>query len=122
MIPLDVHQLPAPVAAFIQAGNAGDPDAFIATFSDDALLNDEQREHLGRAAIAAWAAKFWFGASVTMSVTKAADHHGSIVLTAKMDGTYDKAGLPDPLLLTFYFTLAGERIVQLIILLNKKAG
>lgn len=122
MTPLDVNQLPPPIGAFIRAGNAGDPAAFIATFSPDALLNDEHREYLGHKAIAAWAAKFWFAANVTMAVTKAAEHQGNVVLTAKMDGTYDKAGLPDPLLLTFYFALAGENIVQLIILLNKTSG
>jgi hypothetical protein len=32
-----------------------------------------------------------------------------------------KTGLPDPLLLTFYFTLRGDKITKLIILLNKPA-
>jgi len=36
-----------------------------------------------------------------------------------MDGTYDKTGLPDPLILSFYFSLRGDQITQLIILRNQ---
>jgi hypothetical protein len=36
-----------------------------------------------------------------------------------MDGTYDKTGLPDPLILSFYFSLRGDQITQLIIIDNK---
>jgi hypothetical protein len=56
-----------------------------------------------------------------MEVVRAVDRHGDVILTAKLDGTYDKTGLPDPLILTFYFTLRGDRIVTLIILHNKPA-
>jgi hypothetical protein len=43
-----------------------------------------------------------------------ADH-----IHAKMDGTYDKTGPPDPLIRSFYFSLRGGQITQLIILLNQ---
>jgi hypothetical protein len=36
-----------------------------------------------------------------------------------VDGDYDKRGLPDPLLLVFYFSIHLERLVQLIILRNE---
>ena len=60
-----------------------------------------------------------FGTKVTMAVQRAWDRDGNITVHAKIDGTYDKAGLPDPLILTFYYTLREAKITQLIILLNK---
>jgi hypothetical protein len=36
-----------------------------------------------------------------------------------VDGDYDKRGLPDPLVLAFYFSVHREKVVQLIILRNE---
>jgi hypothetical protein len=38
---------------------------------------------------------------------------------AHVDGNFAKTRLPDPLVLTFYFSISNERIVQLIIVLNQ---
>src|SRR6266481_7942861 len=103
-------KLPNSVTAFIQATNDHDNTAFLASFSEDALVNDVQREFWGKAAIAKWAEREIFGAKVTMEVVNAVDHYGDLIVTAKLDGNYDKTGLPDPLILTFYFTLRGNKI------------
>jgi hypothetical protein len=42
----------------------------------------------------------------------------SATVTAGMDGTYDKTHLPSPLVLTFYFSVEGPHIVQLVIVHN----
>jgi hypothetical protein len=112
-------KLPAPITAYIQATNDHDLDAFLASFSEDALVNDIQREFWGKAAIAKWAAREIFGPKVTMEVVNVVDHYGDLIVTAKLDGDYDKTGLPDPLILTSYFTLHGDKITKVIILLNK---
>jgi hypothetical protein len=39
---------------------------------------------------------------------------------ASVTGDYDKTGLPDPLELRFYFTLAGDAIAQLIVIPAKR--
>ena len=114
-------KLPQPVAAYIQATNDHDSAAFLASFTQDALVNDIQREFWGKAAIGKWAEREIFGAKVTMEVVRTVDHYGDLIVTAKLDGDYDKTGLPDPLLLTFYFTLRGDKITKLIILHNKPA-
>ena len=44
-------KLPQPVAAYIQATNDHDSAAFLASFTQDALVNDIQREFWGKAAI-----------------------------------------------------------------------
>ncbi|WP_179090293.1 hypothetical protein MHI37_01710 [Paenibacillus sp. FSL H8-0548] len=38
-----------------------------------------------------------------------------IVVTCQLDGTYDKTGLPDPLLLNYHFGIVDDKIVSLSI-------
>jgi ketosteroid isomerase-like protein len=113
------NSLPQVVADHIAACNAHDINAWMATFAPDALVNDIKREFIGAAAIRAFGEKEIFGANVTMAVHRAWDRYGDITVHAKLDGTYDKTGLPDPLILTFYFSLRDGQITQLIILLNQ---
>jgi ketosteroid isomerase-like protein len=111
--------LPRVIADHIAACNAHDIDAWMETFAPDALVNDLQREFEGAAAIRTFAEQEIFGADVTMAVERAVERHGDITVHARLDGTYDKTGLPDPLILSFYFSTRDGRITQLIIILNK---
>ena len=111
--------LPKIVAEHIAACNAHDIGAWMATFAPDAMLNDIQREFIGTDAIRGFGAKEIFGDNVTMAVHRAWDRHGDIIVHAKLDDTYDKTDLPNPLILSFYFSLRGEQITQLIIIHNK---
>jgi ketosteroid isomerase-like protein len=111
--------LPKIIAEHIAACNSHDIEAWMATFAPDAMVNDIQREFIGTPAIRAFAEKEIFGDSVTMDVHRAWDRHGDITVHAKLDGTYPKTGLPDPLILSFYFSLRGNQITQLIIMNNK---
>jgi hypothetical protein len=63
-----------------------------------------------------WAQRDIIGERLTMDVTKVVEHYGNFILTANVDGDYDKRGLPNPLVHAFYFTVHGDRVVQLIIL------
>ena len=114
-----IDNLPRAIADHIVACNAHDIEAWMATFAQDALVNDFQREFDGAAAIRAFGEKEIFGAEVTMAPVRATERYGDVSVDARMDGTYDKTGLPDPLILSFYFTVRGERITQLIIIHNK---
>jgi hypothetical protein len=115
------RRLPPVIAAYVKASNEADSNAFLSLFSVDALVNDIQREFWGGTAIGKWAEREIFGAQVTMEVMRAVDHYGDVIATAKLDGTYDKTGLPDPLILTFYFTVREDKITMLIILRNQPA-
>ena len=64
-------------------------------------------------------AKEIFGDRVTFTPLRAVDRHGDITVHARTDGTYDRTGLPDPLILSLYFSLRDERITQLIIIHNR---
>jgi ketosteroid isomerase-like protein len=46
--------VPAPLRAFIDATNRGDHDAFVAVFTEDAVLDDWGRVFHGRDGVASW--------------------------------------------------------------------
>jgi hypothetical protein len=107
------------VAAYVEATNSFDLERLLATFTDDALVNDQLCDYWGKAAIREWAARDIIGERLTMDVTTVVEHYGNFIVTANVDGSFDKRGLPDPLTLAFYFALCGDQIVQLIILRNR---
>jgi len=111
--------LPSPIAAYVEAMNNFDLDRLLGAFADDALVNDQLRDYWGKPAIREWAARDIIGESMTMDVTTVIEHHGNFIVTASVDGTFDKRGLPDPLVLALYFTLRADQIAQLIILRNR---
>ncbi len=110
------------VAGHIAAINAFDEDAIVATFADDALVNDAHREFWGREAIRRWAARELVGDRVTIEVTEVLDHHGDTIVRGRYDGNYDKTNLPDELVLTNYFTVRNGKIVTLIVIRNTPAS
>ena len=95
-------RLPAPVATFVSALNAGDADAVVESFADGALVNDELQEYWNRQAIAEWATR-QVGQRFSLQVRRIVRNGDHTVVAADVDGTFDKRGLPDPLVLTFYF-------------------
>ena len=116
---MTIPSLPPPVSAYITATNAFDIEALMATFAEGALVNDHRNEFADRDAIRDWAQREIIDDRVTMHVTGATCRGNAVAVTANLDGNFDKTGLPDPLALTFYFVVCGERILQLIIIHNK---
>jgi hypothetical protein len=112
--------LPPLIAAFVEATNSFDLDRLMATFADDALVNDQLRDYWGKAAIKDWAEREIVGERLTIAVTKIVRHYSNFIVTANIDGNFDKRGLPDPLVLAFYFTPHNDVIIQLIILRNRR--
>src|ERR1700729_842534 len=107
------------LAAHVAAVNAFDEDAIVATFADDALVNDAHREFWGTGAIRRWVAREMVGDRVTIDVTEVTDHHGDTIARGRYDGTYDKPSLPPgDLILTNYFTVRNGKIVSLIVIRN----
>ena len=109
------------VAGHITAVNAFDEDAIVATFADDALVNDAHREFWGTEAIRRWVAREMVGDHVTIEVTEVIDHYGDTIVRGRYDGTYDKTNLPDEIILTNYFTVRDSKIVRLIVIRNTVA-
>ena len=111
--------LPAVVAEHLAAVNAFDTERIVATFAPDAYVNDNRREIWGTAAIRAFVAKEFVGDHVTMEVREVIDHYGDIIVRARYDGTYDKANLPDELIMTSYFGIRDGKIVSLAVIRNQ---
>src|SRR5215831_21038987 len=112
--------VPQPTRDYFTAMNAFNSEGMIAPFTDDGLVNDIQREFWGPDAIKRWPDKESVGDHVvTTDFTDVKQHHGSWFISTAVDGEYDKTGLPNPLILTYYFTLDGDQISSLIIVGNK---
>ena len=112
--------VPQPIRDYFAAMNSFNSEEMTAAFTEDGLVNDIQREFWGPDAIKRWADKESVGDHVvTKDFTEAKEHHGSWFISTAVDGEYDKTGLPDPLILTYYFTLDGDQISSLIIVGNK---
>jgi hypothetical protein len=119
---LDSPALNTVLAEHVAAVNAFDEDAIVATFAEDALVNDARREFWGIEAIRRWVARELVGDRVTMAVTEVIEHHGEVIVRARYDGDFDKTNLPDELILTNYFTVRGGKIVSLIVIRNTPAA
>ena len=107
------------VAEHIQAVNAFDSDAIVATFAKDAYVNDNKREIVGIEAIRRWVEKEMVGDHVTIEVREVLDHYGGTIVRGAYDGEYDKTNLPKELILSNYFKVRGGKIVSLIIIFNQ---
>ena len=108
-------------AELFAAINAFDTDAIMGTFADDALVNDSRREFWGTRDIRSWVEREVVGDKVTVEVADAIEHDGLTIVQGVYDGEYDKTGLPDPLILTHYVTVAQDtgKIANLIIISNR---
>jgi hypothetical protein len=113
-----ITSLPPVVARHIEAVNAHDENAIMATFAVGALVNDAHREFWGAEAIRRWVAREMTGDQVTIDVTEVLEHHGDTIVRGRYDGTYDKTNLPEELILTNYFTIRDGKIVSLIVIRN----
>ncbi len=106
-------QMPKPIADFTRAINEHDAEAFLALFTGNAVVTDEGHEYRGIAAIKKWNDEKNIGAKVTLSPAEITDREGGTILTAEVDGNFDKTGLPDPFLMDLYFTLNENLITAL---------
>ncbi len=115
-------ELTGVVAEHIAAVNAHDTDAIMATFARDAYVNDARREFAGAAAIRRWVDKEIVGDKVTIDVREVLDHHGDTIVRGAYDGDFDKANLPDEVVLSNYFGVRDGTIVSLVVVFNQPAA
>jgi hypothetical protein len=115
-------ELTGVVAEHIAAINAFDTDGIVATFAEDAYVNDNRREIVGVEAIRRFMEKEFVGDQVTMDVREVLDHYGDIIVRAKYDGTYDKTNLPDELIMSSYFSVRDGKIISLAVIRNQTSS
>jgi limonene-1,2-epoxide hydrolase len=112
-------ELTGPVADYLAAITAFDTDAAVATFAQDAYVNDARREINGIDAIRKWITKEMVGDHVTMEVREVVDHYGETIVRSRYDGTYDKTNLPDELIMSDYFRVQDGKIISLTVIRNQ---
>ena len=106
-------KLPNAIETYIRAVNAGDAATLQSVFADDAVVKDVGREFHGGPAIKEWAQREIFAANVSLELIGAVERAGETIVTLKIDGTFDRTGLPDPLLMDLSFVLDGDKITTL---------
>ena len=99
-----------------------DTDAIVATFAEDAYVNDARREFAGLEAIRRWVAKEMVGDKVRIEVREVLDHYGDTIVRGAYDGDFDRAGLPDEIVLSNYFSVRDGKIVSLVVIRNTEPG
>ena len=112
-------ELSAVIAEHFRAVNAFDTDAIVATFAQDAYVNDNRREIVGLAAIRRWIEKEMVGDKVTIEVREVIDHYGDTIVRGAYDGEFDKTRLPKELILSNYFSVRDGKIVSLAVIFNQ---
>lgn len=101
-------ELPGPVATYFAADKA-DGEAIVRCFTDDAIVKDEGRTHVGSAEIRRWkdeaSAKYVYTSEPVAVESK----DGAIIVTAHLVGSFPGS----PVDLRFRFRLSGDRIAAL---------
>jgi hypothetical protein len=100
---------PDPIRRFVEATNAGDIEAFLATFTDNAFLSDWGRDFHGLGGIASWNQSDNIGVQSNLRIVRVVlrdgVYHARVAVTGNgFNGEGDMA-----------FTLDGDRIASLII-------
>ena len=111
-------ELTGVVAEHIGAVNAQDTDAIMATFAEDAYVNDARREFIGVDAVRRWVAREMVGDKVTIDVREVLNHHGDTIVRGAYDGTFDRTNLPGEIILSNYFSVRDGKIVSLVVIKN----
>ena len=113
-------KLPQPVETYFSASNVPNISTFLSIFDEDAIVVDEGQEYQGTVAIKEWSFQHHFSTKLILEATNIVQIDNNTIITAKVDGDFDKTGFPDPLLLDFHFTVTGDKITRLVILFARK--
>lgn len=109
-------KLQEPIETYFNASNNPDPNKFISIFAEDAIVKDEGQEYVGLVKIKEWSEQHHFAAKIKLKITNVVEKNSITIVTAEVDGNFDKTGLPDPLLLNFHFTILKGMVNKLEIL------
>ena len=103
------NRLPDPVARYIQAQNEEDTDAMVASFTPDAVVHDERREHRGTSAVREWIVDVTKRYAPKIRVVETSTDGADVIADVLVSGTFPGS----PLRQRFVFALTGERIARL---------
>jgi len=81
-----LESTPAPVAKLLEAANANDTEAFLATFVEGGVVDDWGREFVGEDAIRGWSDREFIGKHVSLGIRGIERDGESTVVTADVGG------------------------------------
>jgi hypothetical protein len=111
MNPTQSTSLPEEVARYIESANRFDAANATACFTPEAIVRDEQKEHVGHPAIERWIAQTIHAYQPHVTVTSAGTLGATVNLVGSVSGNF--AG--SPLDLDYEFQLQAGKISQLTI-------
>jgi hypothetical protein len=100
---------PEPVARLLQAANGHDTDGFLASFTEDGVVDDWGREFAGPDAIRGWSDAEFIGVDVTLAVTGVTTEGDETTVKAQVGGS----GFNGPS--TFTFAVRDDRVARMTI-------
>jgi hypothetical protein len=80
------YDLPAPVARLLDAANGHDTEEFLASFTEDGVVDDWGREFAGADAIRGWSDQEFIGVDVTLALTGVAGAGDETTVSAEVGG------------------------------------
>lgn len=104
-----MDHLPVPIAAYLRAANANDTHALAASFTTDAVVQDEAKEYRGIEAITAWNADTYARYRPTAEAQRIEGADNNFCLYALVSGNFPGS----PAMLAYNFVLRGDRIAAL---------
>jgi hypothetical protein len=103
--------LPAPVANYLAADTAKDPDLVARCFTQDALVHDEGHDYRGIDAIKTWKQASSSKYEYVVEPLDTTVVNDSVKLHARLTGNFPNS----PVELDFTFTLVNNKIAKLVI-------
>ena len=104
------------IEAFLKAKNDYDSTAFVACFSEDAVVQDEGQEISGKTAIKKWMETSTAKYRLTIAAKRLIERDNETVLTAQVSGDFEGS----PVLLDYHFVIDETKISRLRIQLTDK--
>lgn len=101
--------VPAPVAKLLEAVNANDTEAFLASFVEGGVVDDWGRQFVGTHAIKGWSDNEFIGKHVSLDIRHIEQEGEAAVVTAELGGE----GFNGPS--HFSFLVDGDRVSQMTI-------
>lgn len=101
--------LPAPIAAYLEAANANDSLGLTTCFTADAVVQDEAQEYRGIDAILAWKDKTYALYRPAVEARRIEGDASNYRLHALVSGDFPGS----PTMLAYRFVLRGDRIAAL---------
>ncbi|QCR18924.1 nuclear transport factor 2 family protein [Agrococcus sp. SGAir0287] len=101
--------IPEPVAAFVEAVNRHDSQAFLAAFTDDGFVDDWGRTFTGRDAIERWSDVEFIGSQGTLTPEQVTVAGDEVTIVGDWRSTHANGRS------RFVFAMRGDRIASMTI-------